>query len=162
MLRKHFATVSLIDQDRHTSYLVRDYFALSHITPLLPACEQRGLFQADLVCALLVLRDQRTTHATVFTDFIEALMGHPIQIGAPCLSQYRAQSLLTRIVRSKDQRRITAVVPHNPRQPQTTPFFQWREYRVGRTLGELMVRGITRRDIRRALKRQWIRVEEVI
>ena len=121
----------------------------------------RGLGQADLVLALLRLRDQRTAYSHTLRVYVELLMGHPIVVGPCCLLRYGHDTPRPRAVRSVDDRRIVHVHSTNPRQPCTPAHLRWCEYRVGRTLGQLYVRGVTRRDVRRALRMGWIKLEEM-
>lgn len=158
MLLKHSLVVTMMGRDRTTNYLLRDYFNLRRGTALMSALLTCGLGQADLVLALLRLRDQATTHRRVLGSYIELLVGHPILVGPACLLNYRLPT--TRIVRSKDERRITFVLGENPRAPATEAYLRWCEYRVGRTVGQLLVRGITKRDIRKSQRRGWIKIEE--
>lgn len=162
MLHKHHRTVARIAATRDLKYLVRDYFALPRATALMPAMLARGLGQADLVLCLLRLRDHHEALRRTTEDLIAALVGHPICVGPSCLLSYRTTAQRgVRVVRSKDDRRITSVVQDNPRQPNTSAHLRWCEYRVGRTIGQLLVRGITRKDILRAQRRGWIQVEEM-
>jgi hypothetical protein len=112
-----------------------------------------------LVLCLLRLRDRhRGPIARATEPHIAALVGHPILVGPACLQSYRTG--ITRVVRSKDDRRITYVHPDNPRQPSTEAHLRWCEYRVGRTVGQLLVRGVTKRDVRRAVAKGWVRLED--
>jgi hypothetical protein len=151
--------IAMINRDRKTSYLLRDYFDLPRSTSLMPALLSRGLGQADLVLALLRLRDQRTPYARIFSAYVELLVGHPIVHGPSCLLK-TMDSGRSKITRSADDRRIVYVCPTNPRQPGTDAHLRWCQYQVGRTLGQLYVRGVRKRDVRRALRKSWIRVEE--
>ena len=159
LLHLHSSTVGRLAADRHIKYLVRDYFCLPRSIALMPAMLERGLGQADLVLCLLRLRDAHATLRRSLEDHIAQLIGHPICVGPACLRSYRTGP--TRVVRSQDDRRITWVVPDNPRQHGTEAHLRWCEYRIGRTLGQLYVRGVTKRDVRRALRRGWIKLEEV-
>ena len=141
-------------------YLIRDYFDLPLRTALMPALLARGLGQADLVLALLRLRDQHAGPlGAACESHIATLIGHPIVRCPSCLQSYRTGP--TRVVRSKDDRRITYVASANPRQPGTCAHLRWCEYKIGRTLGQLHVRGVTKRDVRCAVARGWVRVEEL-
>lgn len=159
MLHTHHRPVARIAAAKTLKYLVRDYFSLPRTTALMPAMLAGGLGQADLVLCLLRLRDAHAALRTTIEDLIADLVGHPIEYGPACLQCYRSGP--TRVVRSRDDRRIVYVVPSNPRQPSTEAHLRWCEFRVGRTLGQLYVRGVSKRDVRRAVARGWIRVEEV-
>lgn len=160
MLLKHSLTLAMMNRDRRTAFLMRDYFDLPRTKALTPSLLDRGLGQADIVLALLRLRDQRTTYSRVFSSYIELLVGHPIVVGPACLLHYKTNGAKPSVVRSIDDRRIVYVIPDNPRQPKTEAYLRWCEFRVGRTIGQLRVRGIKKRDIRRAVRRGWIKVEE--
>ncbi len=162
MLLRHARTISMINRDRRTAFLLRDYFDLPRGITLVWSLAQRRLGQADLVLALLRLRDQRTSYSGVFSGYIELLVGHPISVGPSCLLRYHQNSSLPTVVRhdSADDRRLTFVQRDNPRQPRTEAHLRWCEFRVGRTVGQLRVRGVKRRDIRRAAAKGWIRLEE--
>jgi hypothetical protein len=160
MLHNHTKTVVRIAANHDLKYLIRDYFDLPKHTALMPALLDAGLCQADLVLCLLHLRDQHHTMREAIEDSITALVGHPILVGESCLLRYRITSPRPIATRSKDDRRITYVAPTNPRQPGTDAFMRWCEYRVGRTVSQLQTRGVTKRDIRRAARNGWIKVEE--
>lgn len=159
LLHKHHRTVARLNQSKPIKYLIRDYFALPTATALMPAMLAARLGQADLVLCLLRLRDAHRAVAKPLELHIAALVGHPITSCPACLLAYRTGP--TKVVRSRDQRRILHVVSDNPRQPGTDAHLRWCEYRVGRTLGQLYVRGVSKRDVRRAIINDWIRVEEV-
>jgi hypothetical protein len=159
MMKKHSLVISMMNRDRSTAYLLRDYFDLRRGTTLMASLLQRGLGQADLVLALLRLRDQHRRPRRLLDFYVTMLVGHPIQVGPSCLRDYR--SATTRTVRSRDDRRITFVIPGNPRAASTEAHDRWCEFMVGRTLGQLLVRGVTKRDIRRSLRKGWIKVEEL-
>jgi hypothetical protein len=161
MLRKHAHTVAMINRDRRTAYLLRDYFDLPRSTSLMPALLARGLGQADLVLALLRLRDQATPYSRLFRVYVELLVGHPITVGPACLLHYKTNTSTPTIIRAKDDRRLTYVAPANPRQPRTEAHMRWSLFQVGRSISQLRVRGVTKRDIRRAARRGWIRIEEL-
>lgn len=160
MLHLHWKTIAQLATHRDLKYLVRDYFSLPKSQALMPALLAKRLGQADLVLCLLRLRDQHWGMRTQFESHITSLVGHPIHYGPTCLQSYRTGP--TRIVRSKDERRITFVSTTNPRQPGTEAHLRWCEYRVGRTVGQLLVRGVTKRDIRKAIESGWIKVEQEV
>lgn len=166
MLTKHAHTLAMINRDRPVAYLLRDYFGLRRGATLTAALIERGLGQADLVLALLRLRDRHVgllplRSTLLFSAYIELLVGHPITIGPRCLLLYRSNNAPPRTVRSLDERRIVSTPPTNPRQPGTGAHARWCEYRVGRTLSQLYIRGIAKRDVRRAIANKWITVEEL-
>ncbi len=136
-------------------FLIRDYFNLPRHQALMPAILKKRINHADLVLCLLHLRDTHRAVTTPCEQHIATLMGHPITTGQPCLQRLNT----TAATRTPDDRRIISITKSNPRQPNTKPYFQWREYRVGRSIKQLMVRGITRRDLRTAVKRGWVTLE---
>jgi hypothetical protein len=157
MLRKHMATMIKMNRYPLLKELIRQYFDLPAGIALTPALYQRGLGQADLVLCLL-----RTDHFMA-REFVAMLIGHPIIIGPPCLLHYRTNgaSPTVRHPTGLMDRRITYVAPSNPRQPRTEAYLRWQDFRAGRTPRQVMTRGSTKRDVRRALRMGWIRLEEV-
>jgi len=63
--------------------------------------------------------------------------------------------------RAPDQRRVVSVVRDNPRQTRTPAWHRWRVVRVGRTVQQMLARGLTRKDLRIAVRHQWIQLEEI-
>jgi hypothetical protein len=109
-----------------------------------------GASQADVVLALLRMGERR------FIECAEALVGRRIHYCPPCL---RPPAYVDRgDPPTPDQRRIT-FVSKNPRLPTTGAFYRFKIFRPGMTIGQFMVRGGQRRDVRAAIKRGWIRVE---
>lgn len=161
MLKKHSLVVTMMNRDTNTAFLLRDYFDLPRNQTLMASLLSKQLGQADLVLALLRLRDQRLHDRHLLGAYIELLVGHHITVAPSCLLRYSLASPRPKAVRSRDDRRLTYVVPENPRAPATVAHLRWCEFRVGRTLGQLHVRGVTRRDIRKALRKGWIKVEEM-
>lgn len=163
MLNHHHQTIARLSTDRSLKYLIRDYFGLPVATALMPAMIARGLGQADLVLCLLRIRDAHSALRAAAESHITALVGHAIRACPPCLQLYNQQrNCAADTQRSLDDRRVTHVSPGNPRQEGTDAFMRWHEFRVGRTIGQLVSRGITKRDIRRAVRNGWISVEETV
>lgn len=158
LLHKHHRTIAHLNQSKALKYLIRDYFALPTAIALMPALLAKGYGQADLVLCLLRLRDAHSALRRALEAHIAALVGHAIVSCPSCLLAYRSGP--TKVVRSRDDRRITYVYADNPRQPGTEAHMRWCEYRVGRTLGQLYVRGVSKRDVRRAITNGWVKVEE--
>ena len=153
MLRHHARTIVTMQPSLKAK--VRAYFGLPADVALTPAMYQRGLGQADLVLALLRIEHWNARFV------IGLLVGKPITIGSPCLLHYRTNGLPTVVPSTDwDARRIASVIPDNPRQPGTDAYLRWHQYQAGRTIGQLRVRGVRRRDIRRALRQGWITLEE--
>lgn len=158
VLNRHYKTVARLAANHSLKYLVRDYFGLPVATALMPAMLDKGLGQADLVLCLLRIRDAHKTMRHAVEEHITSLIGQAIQACPSCLLHYNPPSKITR---SPDDRRLVHVTPVNPRQEGTDAHMRWCEYRVGRTIGQLIIRGVTKRDIRRAVRNGWIRVEEM-
>lgn len=160
-MKQHKTTITLIQNDPLTSFLVRDYFNLPRSEALMSSLLRRNLGQADLVLCLLRLRDKtRNDWHRVFTHYINRLVGHPIFIGQPCLLHYRINGHAPRVIqRSANDRRITWVTPNNPRDPHSQAYLRWTDFRVGRSISQLRIRGHKRRDIYHAIKKEWIKVE---
>ena len=160
MLRKHSHTIAMINRDRTAAYLVRDYFSLRRGTTLMSSLCENKLGQADLVLCLLRLRD--THHYRMLGVYVHLLVGHAIVVGPRCLLQYRCNGAPTAtVVRSLMDRRIVSVadVP-NPRKARTEAYYRWTDFRVGRTPRQLISRGATRRDVKRAMRKGWIVLED--
>lgn len=155
----HARTVAQIGRDRDLRYLIRDYFALPKHQALMPALLARSLGQADLVLCLLRLRDRHASLRSSAEAHIAALVGHPICVGPGCLLLYRSNGPAH--VRQDRTPRVTYVTPVNPRQPNTEAYLRWPEYKIGRSVAQLKMRGIRAKDLRIARERGWIRLEEV-
>lgn len=149
-LRRHLQTVALVERVPALLYRVRRYFLLPSI-PLALAMRRARLGQADLVLCLLRIGTQ-TARA-----FVERLIGRPIQVSRPIELHYRrANDSAPRIVRVP---RITHVVPVNPCRKSTRFWSHFSLFKVGRTIAQLIARGVTRREVRLAQRRGWIVVE---
>lgn len=98
--------------------------------------------RTDLVLALL---------RGNFIEEAEALAGVPIQYGPRLTLGPPPQALLT-LAR---QPRITRLAP-NPRLPTTAAWGRYRVLKVGMTLDQAYNRGVTKRDIREALRNKWM------
>lgn len=159
LLHRHYRTVAMIANNQSLKYLLRDYFALPQRQALMPALLARGLGQADLVLALLRLRDRHHGVRLACESHIATLVGHPITVGPGCLVYYRVNGPAH--VRQDTSPRITYVVPRNPRQPHTDAYLRWPEFRVGRSVAQLKMRGIKAKDLRVVQQQGWIRLEEV-
>lgn len=160
MLKRHAHTVAMLNRDRTIAYLVRDYFQLPRGVALMPALIDARLGQADLVLCLLHLYDRH--HYRLTRAYIHLLVGRPISIGPPCLLRRPLVPFATIPPgpRTLLDRRITAVAPANPRRVRTAAHGRWDDFMVGRTVGQLLSRGSTRREVRRAVRRGWIVLED--
>lgn len=163
MLLRHHQTIARLATDLSLKYLIRDYFGLPVTTALMPAMLARGLGQADLVLCLLRIRDAHRSLRTAIEEHITALIGRAIHACPPCLQLYNQRPVNPQdATRTADDRRVTHVTLANPRQEGTDAYMRWHEFRVGRTIGQLVTRGITKRDIRRAVRNGWIKMEETV
>lgn len=163
---KHAATVAKLNHDRATAYLLRDYFSLRRGVALMPALLERGLGQADLVLALLRLRDRHTMSRTPgpspLCTYIESLVGHPMTIDHTCLSGLHRPPPPRHPPCTPDERRIVRKVAYNPRQPNTHGHALWSHFQVGRTVAQLRARGVPARELRRAVQMCWIVLDDVV
>lgn len=119
-------------------------FDLPGRAALFDELEDAGWTQADLVVELL--------HLDLIPE-VEALIGHPI---TKCPGfKYKPLPILPRPEPGPDDRRVKTVV-RNPRLPTTPAFQRFQLIRPGVTLASLLRRGLTRRDIREALREGWM------
>lgn len=164
MLGRHCLTITMLNRDPLASFLLRDYFDLPRSHSLMASLLDRGLGQADLVLALLHLRDamhHRSDAARLLCFYVHRLVGRPILVGPSCLLLYKTNGHAPRISRPvQADRRLIWVSPVNPRQPNTEAHDRWEAFRPGRTVAQLRSRGITRRDLRKAERKGWVRFEE--
>lgn len=162
MLRRHATTIAMICRDTHVRPSVFEYFSLPAGRSLMSCLVERKLGQADLVLCLLHLRDRSRAPSRLLNFYIERLVGRSISVGPSCTLLWRHNSQSPVVTRppSGYERKITFVVDHNPRQRGTDAHERWSCVRPGRTLAQLLVRGFRRRDVRVALRRGWIRVDD--
>lgn len=164
LLSRHCLTISMLNRDPLAAFLIRDYFDLPRCHSLMASLLDKGLGQADLVLALLHLRDamhHKSDAARLTSYYIHRLVGRPILVGPSCLLMYRTNGHAPRASRPiLSDRRLVWVSPTNPRQPNTEAHDRWDEFRPGRTVAQLRSRGVTRRDLRRAERLGWVRFEE--
>jgi hypothetical protein len=146
MRPEHLVTLRQFDPQT-TAYLCA-HFHLSE--PLPDACVTANLHQADLVLALL-----RTPHPRLIAA-AEALVGHPIVHLPPQPSPPLPRPVdVVHIDTGADARRVLRKAP-NPRLPTTPSFQRYRLVRVGLTVGQLIRRGVTRKDIREFIANEWV------
>jgi len=110
-----------------------------------------GMAQADVVLALLRL-DTPDARAAA-----EALLGKPVTRCPPGLEVYEPRGLYASAQwvlgllgpenRGADARRVIWVAP-NPRLPTTPSWYRFRLLHVGITVGQFLIRGGQRRDVR--------------
>jgi hypothetical protein len=150
MLRRHLPAIAAITRAPSLEYRVRRYFDLDS-SPLIASCRHAGLSQADLVLCLVRIG---TPRARVI---VESLINKPIHIAPACRLTWsynkqepsvRRQPMITRVM---DMRGV-------PLRRGTRLALCYPEFKCGRTLQQLQMRGVSRGDIRRAVKRGWISV----
>jgi hypothetical protein len=147
---------------------IREYFDLPGRGDLVSLLLSRGLFQADVVLALL--RRGQVTAA-------EVLIGRPIThcptsrlppvySSGAVMSDY-ISDYLDRHPSRQPEPRVTWVNPnpsHDCRRggrSLTTPsFYRYRLVQAGMTLQQLLTRGVTLRDIRQWRAWGWVVVEQ--
>jgi hypothetical protein len=120
--------------------------AREHLRSQFAGQDTSNLLTVDLVLVLL--------RAGLVAD-AEVVAGCPIQYGpSPRLRPLPlAPSPPSRP--DPDARRITQVVP-NPRLPTTPSWGRFRCLRPGMTVAQALRRGVTRRDLREAVRRRWV------
>jgi len=164
LLSRHCLTVAMLNRDPLTAFLVRDYFDLPRGRTLFASLMDRRLGQADLVLCLLHLRDQQRRerdYHRILSFYVRRLVGRPILVGEPCLLRYKINGHAPSTARPlPSERRLIWVTEVNPRQSGTEAHQRWVEFRPGRTVSQLRARGVTRRDLRRAERKGWVRFEE--
>lgn len=148
MLRRHLAAIAAIDATPALAYRVRRYFALCD-RPLIAAMPRAGLSQADIVLALLRMGTPRSR------CIVEGLISKPIHIAPACRLTwaYNKQSPTV-----GTQPVITWVTAEAVLRRGTRLALSFPEFKCGRTKSQLLQRGVSNGDIRRALRRGWIRM----
>lgn len=119
------------------------------------SCEPGALAvfdQADLVLA--ALRCDLLVQVT-------RLVGRPIQVYAPTSRALLGGPRGVPVIDSRgpDDRRVRECA-RNPRLPTTPAFHRFRLFRPGITIREFLARGGRRSDVRLALKKRWIKLED--
>lgn len=128
--------------------VLRTRHRLRHSLDLYDAAEEARLSQADLVLTLL-----RLGGPAALPD-VERLVGKPILVlpgvhirPLPIQPRKRATG--------PDEARVVRVA-RNPRLPTTPSFQRYQQFKPGRTIRELIARGVTRKDIRQARQAGWV------
>jgi hypothetical protein len=138
---------------------ILDYFCLSRRSrrSLFDLCREAGLGQADLVISLV------RAHSAEADAAIERLIGRPILRLPPQRRDYRRPKIVSR---TGDDRLVTAfsigattlrggaILPGSPMYDRLAVI------RPGMSLLGLVARGVSRRDIRIAVRRGWLEIEE--
>lgn len=151
ILPRYMTAVARIGADAFANQMIRTYFSLPSRRPLHYVLGAAGLGQSDLVLALL----RHSLAGPKTWDYVELLVGRPCYAYPPARLLYpvNGHPHLAR------QPRITYVAP-NPRHPKTGAHDRYENFRPGRTVDEALARGATRKDLRSAVRRGWIRVSE--
>ena len=150
ILHRYVSAIAVVDRDLAVSRLVRRRLCLHPTRPMLYALHAMGLGQADLVLALL---DVGTEGAR---EHVARIVGRPVRV---LPSAYLGWSLSGR-PRVKFSPKIVHVSPC-PRKPGTDAEKRYEYcFREGLTLEQARARGATKRDIRRAVHREWIKLGE--
>lgn len=150
MLKTHLQILAAMRRHPALMYRLRHYFSLPARAPFHLALRARGIGQADLVLALLRIN----TRKSIF--FAERLIGKPITRGQACLLRYRVNGRAPTVLR---QPRVVWVTPINPHPRLTDSRIRFSHYQLGRTEQQLRLRGLTRRDIRTAIRNNWIQMQ---
>lgn len=148
MLKRHLAAIAAIDSTPALAYRVRRYFALGsqHLIIEMPRAQ---LSQADIVLALLRMGTPRSR------CIIEGLINKPIHIAPACKLTW-AYNKQTPSVGTQPV--ITWVSPFVPLRKGTRLALSFPEFKCGRTKQQLLARGVSNGDIRRAMRRGWIQM----
>jgi hypothetical protein len=150
MLRRHLVAISAITSHPSLAYRVRQYFALGS-RPLLVELSRACLCHADIVLCLIRIG---TKHAR---RIAESLIGKPITIGPACRFVYPSNRSSPLV---KTQATIARVLENISVRRRTRLFMCMPEFKVGRTREQLLARGVSRGDIRRAVRRGIITMTE--
>lgn len=161
MLAKYqprFAALSPDAEALVASALLRRHPQLPPYAPgsLFRVCEDAGLDQADVVCAVAANSSPLAVQA------MEVLAGIPVVVGRPCLTtppridtiapteapRPVRETVPARAPRSvtTDPRVISSVVP-NPKRPGSASHARYALYVVGMTVDEAIAAGVKREDI---------------
>lgn len=132
------------------AYRIRVYFGLGS-GPLIRSIPRAGLGQADVVLALLRIGTRCARR------YVEHIIGRAITVCPSCRLTYPYNRQRPRV---SLQPVITWVTPNPPLRCSTKIAACYTEFRVGRTREQLLCRGVSRGDIRRAVRRGWITMSE--
>lgn len=150
-MEKHRGAVTEMMQDERTRRAVLASFGLRtslRAGQVFDELQRWGASQADL--ALTLIRLRRTAAAS-------ALIGRRVPTVCPPALREAPQRRMAADEEDDLLDRVIVSVEPNPRLPTTPAWHRYREFRVGRTLRSCLTRGVTRRDVRGAVRRGWIR-----
>lgn len=138
---------------------VWDYFLdqglLSYSGDLGGDLSRAGLGQADLVLALMSVG---TPGAMAM---VCSLLAGRFTLCPPFVPPRTPLRVRPSALTPDEACRVAAVNTQNPRLPTSPAAQRFREFRPGRTVAQLLRRGVTRRDLREARRHNWVSFEEV-
>lgn len=143
-----------------TRIQLANHLGLSPHKPVYPQLRSRGYFTADVVLTLLAIG---TADARAGA---QAIIGKPIEVCRPGPHYRETVSVIDQIaslpetVPPADRRKVLSV-ERNPRLPTTDSFQRYKHFRPGRTVAQLIGLGVTRKDLREALREGWVTLSEV-
>lgn len=150
MLRRHLPAIAAIAASPVLTYRVRRYFALDS-RPLILSV--RGLSQADIVLCLVRIGSPRAR------EIAGSLIGKPITVAPACLLRWSHNKQTPSVGR---QPMVTWVAETVPLRRGTRMALTFPEFKCGRTLQQLLMRGVSRADVRRVTKRGWVKMTEAV
>lgn len=150
MLRRHLPALAAIEATPALAYRVRRYFNLRPGL-LIHALPRAGYSQADIVLCLMSINSERSRRIA------ESLIGRPIAVLPSCKLTWSFNKQTPSV---STQPTIVSVksLGEVPLRRGTRLAMCYAEFKRGRTLQQLQMRGVSRGDIRRAMKRGWITV----
>lgn len=148
MLRRHLTAIAAVTKTPALEYRVRRYFALGS-GHLIHEMSRARLSQADVVLCLVRMGTPRARRIA------ESLIGRPITVAPACRLTWSQNTQRPNVGR---QPVITHVEDNILLRRGTRLHRLLPELKCGRTLQQLQVRGVTRGDVRRAMRQGIIRV----
>jgi hypothetical protein len=152
MMERHRDVVTRVCQSDGTREAILEHFGLRaslRTGQVFDELQRWGASQADVV--LMLVRGGRSEDASI-------LVGRVVpRVCPPCLA---GRGEVRRLEEEDEMlgRVIVWIEPECPRSAATARQ-RWSALRVGRTVGSALQRGFTRRDLRLATRRGWIRLE---
>lgn len=132
-------------------YFGLDFWIASPRIRLWGILRNRKISQADLILALLRINTTASLRAA------ESIIGKPITHCPPCLVLQNP----TVAQRGLPEARVVSVAP-NPRHPKSGAYHRYENFRRGLTISQLIIRGVTKRDIRGVIRRKWVTFDRKI
>jgi len=163
MLKRTELALNLVDLETRAALMNKLGLKDTPRTPLYTVLTASLVMHIHVVMACLRLNTKRTL------DLATALVGRPINVCKPDLARARLSPFLAAAAaKTVDQRRVLAIKPRpgtgdtERRLLSTDLYRRLGLIRVGMTVEQLMVRGVTRRDLRLARARGWLKIEETV